>query len=52
MGCQAAFPALKIATALCQADPNAVALIVCVELCSLHLQFTDHYDSMLTGAIF
>jgi predicted naringenin-chalcone synthase len=52
MGCQAAFPALKIATALCQADPNAVALIVCVELCSLHLQFTDLNDSILAGAIF
>ena len=52
MGCQAAFPALKMATAFCQADPSAMVLVVCVELCSLHLQFTDHYDSILAGAIF
>ena len=52
MGCQAAFPALKMATAFCRADPSAVVLVVCVELCSLHLQFTDNPDAILAGAIF
>jgi predicted naringenin-chalcone synthase len=52
MGCQAAFPALKMATAFCRADPNAVALVVCVELCTIHLQFIDQVDSILAGAIF
>ena len=52
MGCQAAFPALKMATAFCRADPSAVVLVVCVELCSLHLQFTDNPDAILAGALF
>lgn len=52
MGCQAAFPALKMAAAFCGAEPGAVVLIVCVELCSLHLQFTDNPDAILAGALF
>ncbi|MCU1436413.1 MAG: type polyketide synthase, partial [Pseudarthrobacter sp.] len=35
MGCYAAFPALRAAKLFCEADPNAVVLVVCAELCSL-----------------
>src|SRR5690606_31862701 len=33
MGCYAAFPALRQAQIICRADPDAVVLVVTVELC-------------------
>ncbi len=50
MGCYAAIHALKLADALCYADPSAKVLIVCTELCTLHFQqkaTTDHITSSL-----
>ena len=48
MGCHAAFPALRAARAFCATRPDAVVLVACVELCSLHLQPpTDHDRSWL-----
>ncbi|MDP9310467.1 MAG: type III polyketide synthase [Chloroflexota bacterium] len=38
MGCAAAFNALRLAAQIVQGDPAALVLIVCVELCSLHIQ--------------
>jgi predicted naringenin-chalcone synthase len=52
MGCYAAFPALRMARAFCAEDPDAVVLVVVVELCSLHLQFTDDTDDLIAGAVF
>ncbi|MCZ6636173.1 MAG: type III polyketide synthase [bacterium] len=52
MGCHAALPALKMATQFCRADPDAVVLVVCVELCSLHLQFDGRPDSLVANALF
>ncbi len=52
MGCYAAFPALKMARAFCEADPNAVVLIVCLELCTLHLQLGADMDRMLSASVF
>lgn len=52
MGCYAAFPALRMAAQFCEADPGAVVLVVCLELCTLHLQFDDSPDSMLANSIF
>ncbi len=52
MGCYAAFPALRMAHQFCQARPEAVVLIVCLELCSLHLQFREKADSLLANALF
>lgn len=52
MGCHAALPALKMATQFCQADAQAVVLIVCLELCSLHLQFDGSSDALLANALF
>jgi predicted naringenin-chalcone synthase len=52
MGCYAAFPALRMAHQFCQARPEAVVLIVCLELCSLHLQFREEADSLLANALF
>jgi len=52
MGCYAAFPALRMASQFCQADPNAVVLVMCLELCSLHLQISDTPDSILANSLF
>ncbi|MBA2667808.1 MAG: type III polyketide synthase [Trueperaceae bacterium] len=52
MGCYAAFPALRMANAFCRADPDAVVLIVCVELCTLHLAPTREVDSILSTSVF
>ena len=52
MGCYAAFPALRMAQQFCQARPEAVVLVVCLELCSLHLQLSEEPDSLLANALF
>jgi alpha-pyrone synthase len=52
MGCAAAFPALRMANAFCRADPDAVVLIVSVELCTLHLAPTREVDSVLSTSVF
>lgn len=52
MGCYAAFPALRMADQFCQARPNAVVLIVCLEFCSLHMQLREETDSMLGNSLF
>lgn len=52
MGCYAAFPALKMAEAFCEADENAVVLVICVELCTLHLQAKSDTDSLIAASVF
>lgn len=52
MGCYAAFPALRMADQFCQADPDAVVLVVCLEFCSLHIQVNDRPDSILANSLF
>lgn len=52
MGCYAAFPALRLAQQFCEADPRAVVLVLCLELCSLHLQVNGGPDSVLANALF
>lgn len=52
MGCYAAFPALRMAAQFCEADPEAVVLVVCLELCTLHLQVNDQPDSILANSLF
>jgi predicted naringenin-chalcone synthase len=52
MGCYAALPALRMAQQLCQARPEAVVLVICLELCSLHMQMKSTPDSILANALF
>lgn len=51
-GCFAAFPALRAAEAFCTADPDAVVLVVCIELCSIHLRSSDDPDVILGSSVF
>lgn len=52
MGCYAAFPAMRMAKQFCEARPEAVVLVVCLEFCSLHLQLSEEPDSLLANALF
>ncbi len=52
MGCYAAFPGLRMAKQFCEAHPDAVVLLMCLELCSLHLQLGGTEDTMLANSLF
>lgn len=52
MGCYAAFPALRMAAQFCEADPEAVVLVVCLELCTLHMQIDGRPDNILANSLF
>lgn len=52
MGCYAAFPALKMAKAFCEVDPNAVVLVVCAELSTLHIHSAGDSDTLLANSVF
>jgi predicted naringenin-chalcone synthase len=52
MGCYAAFPALRMAATICEANPRAVVLVMCLEFCSLHLQVSDEPDSIVANSLF
>ncbi|WP_144710821.1 type III polyketide synthase [Curtobacterium pusillum] len=52
MGCCAAFPALRIAAAFAEGDPDAVVLVVCAELCTLHVRASDDPDQIVANSVF
>lgn len=52
MGCYAAFPALRMAEAFLKAQKDTKVLVICLELCTLHLQFESSADQLLSGALF
>jgi predicted naringenin-chalcone synthase len=52
MGCYAAFPALRMAAQFCAADADALVLVICLELCTLHMQINDQPDSILANSLF
>jgi predicted naringenin-chalcone synthase len=47
MGCYAAVAALRAARQIALAEPGSRVLVVCVELCTLHMQATDDIESLL-----
>lgn len=52
MGCFAALPALKMAQSFCEANKNATVMVVCLELCSLHLQASHKTDNLISASVF
>lgn len=52
MGCYALFPAMRMAADVCRANPEAGVLVVSVELCSLHVNFSQETDALLAGTVF
>ncbi len=52
MGCYAAFNALRAADSICRSDPEAVVLVVCVELCSIHFQGRFSMNNVVANCLF
>lgn len=52
MGCYGAFPAMRRAWENVQTKPKGVALVLALELCSLHLQFDDSVETAVSTSLF
>jgi alpha-pyrone synthase len=52
MGCHAALVGLRNAKQIVEADPEAMVLMVNLELCSLHLQETTRMDRLVSFLLF
>lgn len=52
MGCYAAFNAIKLADAICKADPQAKVILVCTEICTIHFQKYTEPDHLVSNALF
>ena len=52
IGCAAAIPALRLAARIVAADPGAVVLVACAELCSLHWQTSSDPDQIVAASVF
>jgi prepilin-type processing-associated H-X9-DG protein len=52
MGCYASVHALKQADAIAKSNPNAVVLIVSVELCTLHFQNINTHENHTANLLF
>lgn len=52
MGCQAAINALKLAWHILRSDPSARVVVLCLELCTLHLQETRALEQLLSFLLF
>ena len=52
VGCAAALPALRLASALCAAQPAAVVLVACAELCTLHFRPSADPEQIVAASVF
>lgn len=52
IGCAAALPALRLASQITEARPDAVVLVVCVELCSLHVRDVADPEQIVAASVF
>ncbi|WP_103122610.1 type III polyketide synthase [Methylopila sp. Yamaguchi] len=52
MGCYAAINGLKLARHIVRSEPDARVLLVCLELCTLHLKETQDLEQILTFSVF
>lgn len=52
MGCYGAFPGLKRALETVKANPESLALMLAIELCTVHLQFDASSQSVVSTSLF
>lgn len=52
MGCHGAINGLAVGGAFVAADPGAVVMVVCAEVCSLHYHIGGRWDQQVANAIF
>ncbi len=51
-GCHAGLTCLRLADEISRADEDALVLVVCLELCTLHFQITPSEDNLLANSLF
>ena len=52
MGCYGAFPGIRRAIDSVKAQPEGLALVLTLELCTLHLQFDDAVETVVSTSLF
>ncbi len=52
IGCAAAVPALRLAARITAAQPGAVVLVACAELCSLHIRASSDPQQIVAASVF
>ncbi|MCR2800338.1 type III polyketide synthase [Microbacterium sp. zg-Y818] len=52
VGCAAALPGLRTAARICAGDPDAVVLVVCAELCTLHFRVSEDPQQIVSSSVF
>lgn len=52
MGCHGAINGMRVAAAFAEADPSAVVLVCCVEVCSVHFQYRPANGAATANALF
>ncbi|HXW01276.1 MAG TPA: type III polyketide synthase [Anaerolineae bacterium] len=52
MGCAAAFNGLRAATQIVKGQPSARVLVICVELCSIHIQPGTERENLISASLF
>ena len=52
IGCAAAMPGLRLASRITAAQPGAVVLVVCLELCTLHIRPSSDPQQIVAASVF
>lgn len=52
IGCAAALPGLRLAERITASQPEAVVLVVCTELCSLHIRASSDPQQIVAASVF
>ncbi len=52
MGCHGALNGLRVAAALAKSNPSSKVLLCCVEICTLHHQYTQQFDHLVANSLF
>lgn len=52
MGCYGAFPGMRRASQAVKANPGSLSMMLSVELCSLHMQFDQSSENVVSTALF
>ena len=52
MGCHGAMNGLRVAAAFAKSQPGCKVLVACVEICSIHHQYPQHFDHLVANALF
>jgi len=52
MGCHGALNGLRVGSALAASTPGSKVLVCCVEICSIHHQYTNDFQQLVANALF